>query len=143
MDLFERPIGEKEKATKNEPLAVRMRPRTLEEFFGQAHILGDSGLLRRLIESDRIASVILYGPPGCGKTTLALIISERTKSHFERINAASNNVADMRRIRCSVRNSRIDPATLPMKVATNSPININQSRFQSPVTSTLSISVPM
>ena len=98
MDLFERTTIDKQQATKNEPLAVRMRPRTLDEFFGQAHILGDSGLLRRLIESDRITSIILYGPPGCGKTTLALIISERTKSHFERINAASNNVADMRRI---------------------------------------------
>ncbi|MCX5679227.1 MAG: replication-associated recombination protein A [Candidatus Omnitrophica bacterium] len=95
MDLFEK---EKIKNEKNEPLAVRMRPRTLDEFFGQAHILGDGGLLRRLIESDRITSIILYGPPGCGKTTLALIISERTKSHFQRINAASNNVADMRRI---------------------------------------------
>jgi len=98
MDLFERTASEKSRATKNDPLAVRMRPRTLDEFFGQAHILGDGGLLRRLIESDRTTSIILYGPPGCGKTTLALIISERTKSHFERINAASNNVADMRRI---------------------------------------------
>jgi putative ATPase len=95
MDLFEKANKD---AAANEPLAVRMRPRTLDEFFGQAHILGDGELLRRLIESDRIASVILYGPPGCGKTTLALIISERTKAHFERINAASNNVADMRRI---------------------------------------------
>ena len=98
MDLFERTTIDKQQTTKNEPLAVRMRPRTLEEFFGQAHILGDGGLLRRLIESDRTTSIILYGPPGCGKTTLALIISERAKSHFERINAASNNVADMRRI---------------------------------------------
>ena len=95
MDLFEK---EEKAAAKNEPLAVRMRPRTLDEFLGQAHIMGSGELLRRLIESDRITSIILYGPPGCGKTTLALIISERTKSHFERINAASNNVADMRRI---------------------------------------------
>jgi putative ATPase len=81
-----------------EPLAVRARPRTLNEFVGQEHILGEGKLLRRLIESDKISSLILYGPPGCGKTTLALIISDMTKSHFERINAASNNVADIRRI---------------------------------------------
>ncbi len=94
MDLFE-----KEKKLKtNEPLAVRMRPKTLDGFIGQEDILGPEKLLRRLIESDKISSVILYGPPGCGKTTLALIISDRTKSYFERINAASNNVADIRRI---------------------------------------------
>ncbi|MFA5146520.1 MAG: replication-associated recombination protein A [Candidatus Omnitrophota bacterium] len=95
MDLFTK---EKRAGKETEPLAIRMRPKTLDDFVGQEHILGRDKLLRRLIESDKIASLILYGPPGCGKTTLALIISERTKSNFERINAASNNVADMRRI---------------------------------------------
>ena len=95
MDLFEK---EKAKLKENEPLASRMRPSKLDDFIGQEHILGPDKLLRRLIESDKISSIILYGPPGCGKTTLALIISDRTKSHFERINAASNNVADIRRI---------------------------------------------
>lgn len=95
MDLFEK---EKAKLKENEPLAARMRPASLDDFVGQEHILGKDKLLRRLIESDTISSIILYGPPGCGKTTLALIISEKTNSHFERINAASNNVADMRRI---------------------------------------------
>ena len=95
MDLFEK---DKPKEKSYEPLAVRMRPKTLDDFVGQEAILGKDQLLRRLIETDRISSLILYGPPGCGKTTLALIISEKTKSHFERINAASNNVADMRRI---------------------------------------------
>lgn len=97
MDLF---TNNERRTTsdENEPLAVRMRPRALDDFIGQEHILGKEKLLRRLIESDKITSLILYGPPGCGKTTLALIISERTKSHFERINAASNNVADLRRI---------------------------------------------
>jgi len=99
MDLFEKekPKG-KEQASGLEPLAARMRPRTLDDFVGQEGILGPGKLLRRLIETDKISSIILYGPPGCGKTTLALIISERTGAHFERINAASNNVADMRRI---------------------------------------------
>ncbi|MBI4974694.1 MAG: replication-associated recombination protein A, partial [Candidatus Omnitrophica bacterium] len=95
MDLFEK---EKTKLKEREPLAVRMRPRSLDEFVGQEHILGKDKLLRRLIESDKISSLILYGPPGCGKTALALIINDRTKSYFERINAASNNVADIRRI---------------------------------------------
>jgi len=95
MDLFETK-GTGTKAA--EPLAVRVRPRTLDEFVGQAHILGGNTLLRRLIESDKVSSLILFGPPGSGKTTLALIINERTKSRFERINAAANNVADLRRI---------------------------------------------
>ena len=95
MDLFEK---EKKTLKENEPLAVRMRSRSLDEFVGQEEILGPGMLLRRLIESDKISSVIFYGPPGCGKTTLALLISDRTKSYFERINAASNNVADIRRI---------------------------------------------
>ncbi|MFA6141969.1 MAG: replication-associated recombination protein A [Candidatus Omnitrophota bacterium] len=96
MDLFDKEKT-KEKGG-NEPLAARMRPSKLDDFIGQEHILGPDKLLRRLIESDKISSIILYGPPGCGKTTLALIISDRTKSYFERINAASNNVADIRRI---------------------------------------------
>lgn len=95
MDLFE---NGKPKDKSYEPLAARLRPKTLDDFVGQDAILGKDKLLRRLIETDKISSLILYGPPGCGKTTLALIISEKTKSHFERINAASNNVADMRRI---------------------------------------------
>jgi len=93
MDLFT-----KEKLKQDEPLAVRMRPKSLDDFVGQEHILGPDKLLRRLVESDKISSLILYGPSGVGKTTLALIIKDRTGSHFERINAASNNVADMRKI---------------------------------------------
>ncbi|MDP3730771.1 MAG: replication-associated recombination protein A [Candidatus Omnitrophota bacterium] len=93
MDLFT-----KEKLKQDEPLAARMRPKRLDYFVGQEHILGPDKLLRRLIESDKISSLILYGPSGVGKTTLALIIKDRTDSYFERINAASNNVADMRKI---------------------------------------------
>jgi putative ATPase len=95
MDLFEK---ERTKEKAFEPLAARMAPRSLDDFVGQKEILGEGKLLRRLIESDKLSSLILYGPPGCGKTTIALIISTQTKSHFERINAASNNVADIRRV---------------------------------------------
>ena len=95
MDLFEK---ERVKDARIEPLAMRMRPKTLDGFVGQDEILGPGKLLRRLIESDKIVSLILYGPPGCGKTTLALIISAKTNSYFERVNAASNNVADIRKI---------------------------------------------
>jgi putative ATPase len=80
------------------PLAVRMRPRQLDDFAGQAHILGPGQLLRRAIEADRIQSLVLFGPPGTGKTTLALIIANRTRSRFERLSAVEANVADLRRV---------------------------------------------
>lgn len=80
------------------PLAVRMRPRTLEEFAGQQHFLGPGKLLRRMLEADRLSSVIFYGPPGTGKTTLAQIIAQYTKCHFEQVNAASIGVKEVRLI---------------------------------------------
>ena len=93
MDLFEK---EKKQELKDLPLAVRMRPRTLNEFMGQGHILGEGKLLKRAIDSDRITSIILYGPPGTGKTTLAHVINNITKSHFEQLNAVTSNVAEIR-----------------------------------------------
>jgi putative ATPase len=80
------------------PLAVRMRPRTLEEFVGQQHFLGRGKLLRRMLEADRLMSVIFYGPPGTGKTTLAQIIAQYTKSHFEQMNAAAVGVKEVRAV---------------------------------------------
>jgi putative ATPase len=96
MDLFEGKSKKAKEGTEELPLAVRMRPRTLEEFAGQGHILGEGKLLRRAIGADRISSIILYGPPGTGKTTLAYVISNITKSYFERINATTSNVSEMR-----------------------------------------------
>lgn len=81
-----------------EPLAQRLRPRTLDEFVGQDHILGPGTLLRRMLEADRMTSVIFYGPPGTGKTTLAQVIAGQTKRYFEQANAASIGVKDIRRI---------------------------------------------
>jgi putative ATPase len=83
---------------RHQPLAARMRPRDLSEFIGQSHILGPGQLLRRAIEADRIQSLIFFGPPGTGKTSLAQIIARQTKSNFERLSGAESNVADMRRV---------------------------------------------
>src|SRR5690606_3649244 len=80
----------------NAPLADRMRPRTLDEFVGQPHILAPGKLLRRAIEADRITSLIFYGPPGSGKTTLARIIANTTKAHFTSMNAVLAGVKDIR-----------------------------------------------
>ena len=85
-------------ATGHQPLAARMRPRNLDEYVGQTHILAPGQLLRRAIEADRIQSLIFYGPPGTGKTSLAQIIARQTKSKFERLSGVESNVADMRRV---------------------------------------------
>ncbi len=79
------------------PLAVRMRPMTMDEFVGQAHILSKDKLLRRAIDADRITSLILYGPPGCGKTTLSQIIANTTKAVFGQLNAVTSGVAEIRK----------------------------------------------
>src|SRR3989449_1488941 len=89
---------------RHQPLAARMRPRTLDEFSGQTHLLGPGQLLRRAIEADRIQSLIFYGPPGTGKTSLAQIIAGQTKSKFERLSGVESNVADMRRVLASATN---------------------------------------
>ena len=88
----------------NAPLAQRMRPRSLGEYAGQGHILGAGKLLRRAIEADRISSIILFGPPGTGKTTLAEIIATATASRFERLSGVESNVADLRRVIASAAN---------------------------------------
>jgi putative ATPase len=80
------------------PLAVRMRPATLDEFVGQQHFLGPGMLLRRMLEADRLTSVIFFGPPGTGKTTLAKLIAQYTQSHFEQVNAAAVGVKEVRAI---------------------------------------------
>jgi putative ATPase len=96
MDLF-RDVRKKN-LERVAPLAVRMRPRTLDEFVGQHHFLGPGKLLRRMLEADRLTSVIFYGPPGTGKTTLAQLVATYTKSHFEQVNAAAVGVKEVRAI---------------------------------------------
>jgi len=85
-------------SSSTEPLAARMRPTTLDEVVGQDHILGPGKLLRRVIEADRLTNVIFYGPPGCGKTTLAEVIAATTKRNFVRLSGVLSGVADIRKI---------------------------------------------
>ena len=94
MGLFDR--QEAENLERAKPLAARMRPRTLDEFVGQQHFLGEGKLLRRMLAADRLASVVFYGPPGTGKTTLAEIIAGHTRSRFHSLNAAASGVKELR-----------------------------------------------
>ena len=91
-DLFSSALSSRE----IEPLAARMRPRTIEEYIGQEHIIGKGRLLRRAIQADLLSSVIFYGPPGTGKTTLARVIANTTKSHFSTLNAVLSGVKELR-----------------------------------------------
>ena len=93
----------------NEPLAFRIRPRTLEEYVGQEHVLGKDKILYRTIKADRLSSIILFGPPGCGKTSLARVISETTKYKFYKINAVTAGVADIKRVIEETKNYMINP----------------------------------
>ena len=81
-----------------EPLAYRMAPRDLDEYVGQEHIIGKGKMLRRMIEADRITSINLFGPPGVGKTALAKVIAHKTSSRFERLNAVTAGVSDIKQI---------------------------------------------
>ncbi|MCL4237688.1 MAG: AAA family ATPase [Anaerolineae bacterium] len=95
-DLFDYSRQQQQRLTG--PLAQRMRPRTLEEFVGQDHIIGPGRLLRRAIEADQLTSIILWGPPGTGKTTMANIIANRTRRHFSRLNAVTSGVKELREL---------------------------------------------
>jgi putative ATPase len=95
-DLFSEEL--EKPARPDAPLATRMRPRTVDEVVGQRHILGPGKLLRRAIEADRISSIILYGPPGVGKTSLAHVVAASTQSRFERLSGVEGSVADIRRV---------------------------------------------
>lgn len=125
--LFDSPADKRERApessegrvaplagTSAAPLAARMRPRTLEDYAGQTHLLAPGQLLRRAIEADRIQSLILYGPPGTGKTSLAQIISGRSRARFERLSGVESNVSDIRRVLAGASNrlSNTGQATL-------------------------------
>lgn len=94
MDLFDLAVDKK----KNVPLAERMRAKTLADFLGQDHIVSETSLLRRAIKLDRLGSCIFWGPPGCGKTTLANVIANSTDGNFVKLNAVSSGVADVKKV---------------------------------------------
>lgn len=96
MDLFAR--GEEKGVEKQSPLADRIRPESLEEFVGQEHIVGEGKILRKMMDKDRLSSLIFWGPPGSGKTTLARVIARGTHSHFVQFSAVAAGVADVRRV---------------------------------------------
>lgn len=93
-----------------EPLSSRMAPRTLDEYIGQEHILGKGRLLRRMIEADRLSSIILFGPPGTGKTSIAKVIAETTKLGFQKLNAVTSGVSDIKRILAETQNKIFNPS---------------------------------
>lgn len=93
-----------------EPLAYRMCPRNLNEFFGQEHILGEDKLLSRAIKADRLSSIILWGPPGCGKTALAQVIATMTKTSFKKLNAVNSGVGDIKNIVQEAKNLLMNPS---------------------------------
>ena len=94
---------------KKEPLAYRIRPKTLEEYVGQEHVIGKDKILYRTIKADRLSSIILFGPPGCGKTSLARVISETTKYKFYKINAVTAGVQDIKRVIEETKNFMLNP----------------------------------
>ena len=94
----------------NEPLAYRVRPKSLEEYVGQEHVLGKDKILYRTIKADRLSSLILFGPPGCGKTSLAQVISETTNYKFYKINAVTAGVADIKSVIEETKNFMLNPA---------------------------------
>ena len=94
----------------NKPLAYRVRPKKLEEFIGQEHILGEDKLLYRTIKADRLSSIILWGPPGCGKTSLAKVISETTKYKFTKLNAVTSGVSDIKKAIEEADNMLLNPS---------------------------------
>jgi len=96
--------------TSRQPLAYRMAPRKLSEYVGQEHILGKGKMLRRMIEADRLSSIILFGPPGTGKTSLARVIAQTTQASFVMLNAVTSGVADIKRVIADSQNPLLTPS---------------------------------
>jgi len=96
--------------SKNEPLAYRMSPKSLDEYIGQLNIVGEGKLLNRMIKADKLSSIILWGPPGTGKTALARVVSHSTKNRFEKINAVTSGVAEIKSIIAEAKNVLMNPS---------------------------------
>jgi putative ATPase len=98
MTLFDKFENNKSKSSSNSPLADRMRPKDLDEFVGQEHLVGENKVLRRMINEDKLFSIIFWGPPGCGKTTLAKIIAKKTKSRFISFSAVTAGIKQIKEV---------------------------------------------
>ncbi|MBI5214369.1 MAG: replication-associated recombination protein A [Ignavibacteriae bacterium] len=116
MELFERDSPSKEKSSQQQfaPLAERVRPKTLSEFVGQTHLVGEEKSLRILIEKDEVPSMIFWGPPGCGKTTLARVIAEHTKAEYFQMSAVTSGVAEVRKVldRAEINRKKLNKRTI-------------------------------
>ena len=129
MDLFDHAL--QERMNHEAPLAARMRPRTLDEIVGQEHIIGAGRLLRRAIETDRLfSSIILWGPPGTGKTTLAQLIAQNTRAHFESISAVLAGVAELRRVIAEAKSAAACTTSAPSCSSTRSTAGTRPSRMR-------------
>jgi len=106
VDLFGDTTAAKHKLLTTAPLAARMRPRTVDEFVGQAHFFAPGKLLRRILKADRLSSVLFYGPPGTGKTSLAQVIAHATQAHYEELNAAACGVKEVRDVLLAAQNRK-------------------------------------
>ena len=117
-----------ERAGEVAPLAQRLRPRTLDEFVGQQHVLGEGSALRQAIAADRVRSSIFYGPPGSGKTTLARIVAASTGAAFEELSAVSATVKDVREVLAARANGSARPASARSSSSTRSTVSTRRSR---------------
>ena len=120
-----------ERISEPAPLASRLRPRTLDEFVGQESVLGEHSALRLAIREDRVGSMILYGPPGSGKTTLARIVADTTGAAFEELSAVSATVADVREVLARARDSLGGTAGGRSSSSTRSTASTRPSRTRS------------
>lgn len=120
------PAGVPAVRSAHQPLAARMRPRRLSEVVGQEHILKPGSLLPRLVAQNRFGSLLFYGPPGCGKTSIAEAIAHETQSRFVRINAVMSNVAELREILAAARRR---PEAATILSSTSCTVSTNRSRI--------------
>ena len=128
-DLFS--DAAEERASEVAPLAARLRPERLEEFVGQAEVVGEGSALARAIAEDRVGSAVFYGPPGSGKTTLARIIAGTTGAAFEELSAVSASVADVRAVLARPRSAWVRKGAARSSSSTRSTASTRRSRTRS------------
>ena len=113
-----------------QPLAERLRPRTLDEYIGQEHLVGEGAVLRKMIDAGRISSFILWGPPGVGKTTLAQIIAHRLETPFYTLSAVTSGVKDVRDVIEKAQKGRFFNEASPICLSTRSTVSRSRSRIR-------------